>query len=49
MAENKNKNWQKIRFICSKCGNESWQEFDCNNYIMNASDLICDDCFEEEA
>jgi len=48
MAEKNN--WQRIRYICSKCGVETWQEFNVNTYVMKAEDLLCDDCnFPEEA
>ena len=39
------KNWQRIKFKCSKCGNESWTEFDVNTYILSVNDLVCDNCF----
>lgn len=38
------KNWQKIKFYCSKCGQESWMEIDINSYIIKIDELICDDC-----
>ncbi len=43
-----NKNWQRIKFTCSKCGNESWTEFDVNAYVLKVDDLVCDDCLPEE-
>ena len=36
--------WIRIRFICSKCGIESWTEFNNDIWVMKVSDLICDDC-----
>ena len=47
MADKKPVNWQRIRFICSVCGVESWQEFDLNTYVVKVEDLICDDCHEK--
>ena len=35
---------QKVRFICAKCGTESWFSVDFNTYVVTAMDLICDDC-----
>ena len=35
---------QKIKFVCSKCGKESWFIIDLETYIVSVSDLICDDC-----
>lgn len=39
-----------VRFICAKCGKESWFEVNLNTYVITAMDLICDDCnpIEEE-
>ena len=34
----------KIRFICTKCGEESWFTVDLDTYIITALDLMCDDC-----
>jgi len=39
--------WIRIKFVCSKCGTESWTEFNNETYVMKVSDLICDDCLEE--
>ena len=38
------KNWQRIWFICSECGEKTWIEVDLENYIITSADLICDDC-----
>ena len=35
---------QKIKFVCSKCGKESWFIVDLNTYVVSITDLICDDC-----
>jgi len=47
MAE---KNWQRIWFICSECGEKTWTEVDLETYVLTTDDLICDDCnpVEEE-
>jgi hypothetical protein len=46
-TENKvnGKNWQRIRFICSECGTESWTEFDVDTYVLKVENLVCDDCY----
>ena len=36
--------WLTIKFICSKCGVESWMEINNEKCILKASDLLCDDC-----
>ena len=41
--ETKN-NWQIIKFVCKKCGNESWFEVNLNRYVVSIKDLVCDDC-----
>ena len=48
VKEENKMNWQKILFECSKCGVESWQEFDVNTYVLKVDHLICDGCFVEE-
>ena len=45
MADKKQVNWQRIKFECSVCGNESWQEFDLNTYVLKVENLVCDDCY----
>ena len=45
MAEIKNKNWQRINFECSECGEVNWTEFDVNTYVLKAHHLVCDDCY----
>jgi len=37
-------NLQTIKFICSKCGTESWFKVNIDTYIVKESDLVCDDC-----
>jgi len=39
-----NKNWQRIWFICSECGEKTWTEVDLETYVFSTDDLICDDC-----
>ncbi len=45
MATAKIVNWQRIRFICSECGSESWTEFDVSTYVLKVEHLVCDDCY----
>jgi len=37
-------NLQTIKFICSKCGVESWFRVNIDIYIISDKDLVCDDC-----
>ncbi|KKK94509.1 hypothetical protein LCGC14_2682160 [marine sediment metagenome] len=41
-------NWQRIRFTCVKCGNESWTEFNVDTYVLKVENLVCDDCMPED-
>ena len=38
-------NWQRIRFICSECGVETWQEFNVDIFVLKVEHLVCDDCY----
>jgi len=39
-----NKNFSKVNFICSKCGQKSWFDVNLKTFIVSVSDLVCDDC-----
>ena len=41
-----NKNWQRIKFECEKCGQESWFECDLNTLVLttDADWFLCDEC-----
>ena len=45
-------NWQKIRYICSHCNEESWFECDLEKTILHVDSdwFLCDECnpVEEE-
>lgn len=41
-------NWQRIKFKCNKCGQESWMEIDLDTYMVKFNDLTCDDCVPVE-
>lgn len=34
----------KVKFICSKCGKESWFKVNLETYVISVTDLLCDDC-----
>ena len=36
--------WKRIKFVCSECLKESWFEVDIDTYVIEASNLVCDDC-----
>ena len=40
------KNWQRIWFNCSKCGEKTWTEVDLTTYVFTVADLVCADCVE---
>lgn len=34
----------KIKFICSKCGKESWFKVNLKTCVITITDLLCDTC-----
>ena len=36
--------YSRVKFICKKCGQESWFEVNLNRYVVSMKDLLCDDC-----
>ena len=36
--------FNKVKFVCSKCGKESWFEVNLQTYVVSITDLICDNC-----
>lgn len=47
----KKMNWQKIKFKCQECGEESWFECDLEKTVLEADSdwFVCDDCNQVEA